>query len=80
MSYMPQKTVDVQPGEYAAHVREIDYQKPGMHVKADFWVSPKRVYRGGAGRQSIEFERNGETKELHNHPGAGSFTLYKRVS
>jgi hypothetical protein len=77
---MPKRTVQVKTKEYADYIRELDYSSGGIKAKETFWVFPDRVYRGGAGRQSIEFEHDGEKRQLHNHPGAGSFDLYKRVS
>lgn len=78
MDLMPKKTVDVKPGEYAAFVYEYDEKQYHQKI-GGFWVVPTRVYRGGPGRQEIQFERNGETEHRNSHPGAASFELYKRV-
>lgn len=75
-STMPQKTVDVKPGEYAALVYKYNdrHQRIGMH-----YCTPTRVYRNGAGRQEIEYNRNGKVYYAQNWPGASTFELYKRV-
>jgi hypothetical protein len=76
MREMPQKTIDVKPGEYLAVVHEYDdrHQMTGNHTAV-----PTRVYRNGTGRQEIAYKRNGKDCHAQNWPGASTFELYKRV-
>lgn len=74
---MPQRAVE-NDGSYVAWVNEYDQYH---NITGGFWTKPTRVYRGGKGRQSIEFRKlDGQALQIReNHPGAGSFRLYKVV-
>lgn len=74
---MPQRSVDVAPGEYLAVVYE--YGEPYHRLTGTHTAVPTRVYRGGKGRQEIEYKRNGKIEHRVSHPGANTFELYKRV-
>lgn len=76
---MNPKTFTNESGEYMARVKEFDKQR-GIRVIGRRWVTPLRVYKGGSGRQSIEFDDHGKKVIKENWPGAASFELYKRVA
>lgn len=75
---MNPKSFENNDSEYLALISERDPKKPYI-VIARKWVTPKRVYKGGKGRQQIEFHDGQRMRVLENWPGASQFELYKRV-
>lgn len=74
---MPAKTVDVEPGEYTAIVYKYNAQHQRIGMR---YCTPTRVYRGGKGRQEIEYNHNGKIEHAQNWPGASTFELYRKVA